>query len=383
MAVLNKIKISAFRGISDLSLNDLANVNLIVGDNNCGKTSILEAIQLLREPEDINNVLRVSRTRDTYLGFSKLPIFDSFINMLQGNPEKRLFVSCDYQDEAFNIFSNHNTKSISIDGLVKKVMFDANEISHKKMFSYISYVDMDAENGEIDEFIGELRTENSFLGPSKEAIRVNRFTNVTGRTITTNKNAALKITYLSPISHATGNTFDRIIRNEMYKKICIQMLKMFDDNIDDLLLLKLESSYRPVEYVKNREIGLMPLSTYGDGIKKVLAIANAIAQSSNGILLIDEIETSIHSKYYDDIFKFIIKASIQYNVQLFITTHSIEAVDGLLNTQVIESEYPESSNIIKVVTLRKDNVSGKTVSRTMTGKEVFDKREMFNFEVRI
>ena len=39
----------------------------------------------------------------------------------------------------------------------------------------------------------------------------------------------------------------------------------------------------------------MPLSTYGDGIKKVIALAGRIADAQNGILLIDEIETSIHT----------------------------------------------------------------------------------------
>ena len=70
-------------------------------------------------------------------------------------------------------------------------------------------------------------------------------------------------------------------------------------------------------------------------------------------------------------------------MQLFITTHSIEAVDGLLNTQVSNGEYSLADELIKVVTLRKDNNTGKTLSRVMTGREVFNKRETFNFEVRI
>ncbi len=383
MAKLKNIAIEAFRGISNLTVTDLSQINLIVGDNNCGKTSILEAIQLLRSPEDINNAFRVSRIRDTYSGFSKMPIFDSFVNMMQGNSEKHLLISCDCQEDNIGLFADFCKRSISISGAIKQVMFDANELRQKDRFAYREYMAPDLEGGEIDEFEGALVTEQSSFEKSTDIIKVNRFTNVTGRAINSNKPGSIKIVYLSPISHVAGNTFDKIIRNEKYKEICIQMLKMFDENIEDLLLLRIESSYKTVEYVKNRINGLMPLSTYGDGIKKVLAIANAIAQSSNGILLIDEIETAIHSKYYDDIFKFIIKASTQYNVQLFITTHSIEAVDGLLNTQVVENIYPETSNVIKVITLRKNEVSGRTASRSMTGKEVYDKREAFNFEVRI
>lgn len=376
MAKINNININSFRGICNLSVNDLSHVNLIVGDNNCGKTSILEALQLLRAPEDINNIFRVSRIRDAYSGFSRMPIFDSFINMLQGDHSKALSVSCDYQNENNDCFKS----SVSITGSVKRVMFDINELSQKDRFAYRERI-IEPDDNEIDEFEGNLVSESNVSGLSINPIKINRFTNVTGRAVV--NNGKIKINYLSPVSHVVGNTFDRIIRNEKYKEICITMLKMFDENIDDLLLLRMESSYRPIEYVKNRANGLMPLSTYGDGIKKVLAIANAIAQAANGILLIDEIETAIHSKYYDDIFRFIIKASVQYNVQLFITTHSIEAVDGLLNTQTIDGEYSESSDLIKVITLRKDSVSGKTMARSMTGKEVFDGREKFDFEVRI
>lgn len=376
MAKLRNIKINTFRGISNLKVDALSHVNLIVGDNNCGKTSILEAIQLLRVPEDVNNVFRVSRIRDSYIGFSRMPIFDSFVNMLNGEQDKVLSVSCEYENDSNG---TPKTASVSINGTMKRIMFDINELKKEGKSVYREQM-LELDDNEIDEFVGDLVSESTF-GKEVKPIKINRFTNVTGRAVETQE--LMKIQYLSPISHVTNYSFNRIIKNEKYKEICIRMLKMFDENIDDLLYLKMESSYRPIEYVKNQVIGLMPLSTYGDGIKKVLSIANAIAQAADGVLLIDEIETAIHSKYYDEIFHFIIKAAVQYNVQLFITTHSIEAVDGLLNTQVSNGEYATSEELIKVVTLRIDKHTGKTLSRTLTGKEVFEKRESFNFEVRI
>lgn len=376
MARLKKIKIDTFRGISDLDINDLSHVNLIVGDNNCGKTSILEAIQLLRVPDDITNVFRVSRIRDSYTGSSRMPIFDSFMSMLTGENDKTLSVSCAYENDSDTLLK---TSSVLIRGSIKRVLFDINELSEDERFAHRQHM-LDPDDNEIDEFVGELISKTD-VDTNKKSIIINGFTNVTGREVGTDE--LINIRYLSPISHITNFAFNQIVKNEKYKKICIRILKMFDEKIDDLLFLKTEYSYRPVEYVKNSAVGLMPLSIYGDGIKKVLSIANAIAQSAGGILLIDEIETAIHAKYYDEIFKFIIKAAVQYNVQLFITTHSIEAVDGLLNTQVSNGEYSLADELIKVVTLRKDNNTGKTLSRVMTGREVFNKRETFNFEVRI
>ena len=110
-----------------------------------------------------------------------------------------------------------------------------------------------------------------------------------------------------------------------------------------------------------------------------MVLSNAIAGAANGILLIDEIETAIHKKYYDDIFRFIVKACKAFNVQVFITTHSIEAIDGLLGTQNYETQTNDDA--ITVVTLKREN--NKTYSRTLSGREVFENREAFDFEVRL
>ena len=43
MKILSKLAVEGFRGMHDLKIDHLSQVNLIVGDNNCGKTSLLEA----------------------------------------------------------------------------------------------------------------------------------------------------------------------------------------------------------------------------------------------------------------------------------------------------------------------------------------------------
>lgn len=46
------LHIQSFRGLRDLQLEACGPVNLLVGGNNSGKTSILEALLLLASPED-------------------------------------------------------------------------------------------------------------------------------------------------------------------------------------------------------------------------------------------------------------------------------------------------------------------------------------------
>jgi len=190
------------------------------------------------------------------------------------------------------------------------------------------------------------------------------------------------IVYLSPISHITDGTFYSIVKSDSYKEICIQLIKLFDPDIEDLVYLPNDTTGRAVEYIKSSKLGLMPLATYGDGIKKVLSLANSIIEAADGILLIDEIDTSIHYRFYKDIFNFLVKAAPKFNVQLFITTHSEEAIKEILKTQDYEESTTDSNDPITVITLRKDN-SGNTRARSMSGFDVHTNKELFNFEVRL
>ena len=41
MKTLTQLRIDHFRGIRDLNIEHLTSINVIVGDNNCGKTSVI------------------------------------------------------------------------------------------------------------------------------------------------------------------------------------------------------------------------------------------------------------------------------------------------------------------------------------------------------
>lgn len=61
---IESLQIQQFRGIQQLFVSHLNHINLVAGDNNCGKTSLLEALLLLHNPGDFTNTLHVARMRD-------------------------------------------------------------------------------------------------------------------------------------------------------------------------------------------------------------------------------------------------------------------------------------------------------------------------------
>ena len=66
--MLKDFMVGRYRGLRNLSLKDLNQINIFVGPNNCGKTSILEAIILSGLFDDVD--LLVDALISRYHGFS-------------------------------------------------------------------------------------------------------------------------------------------------------------------------------------------------------------------------------------------------------------------------------------------------------------------------
>ena len=383
MIYLSEYNVESFKGISNLKITDLGDVNIILGDNNCGKTSVLESIMLLKNTFDFTNVLRVSRLRNTGLFQNRLTAFEYFVYMFdQASDSMKISLNGTLNDNPVDFQIRGNFENVLVDNEVINATYPRRKNLNDSQMSLWSSEDDNDESVEvIEEEITEFRgTIKSLYGEKKRIlpIKINELTSVTGARI--NKNSNINIEYISPVEHTTGSIFDRIVKKKEYKDEVLELVHLFDDNIFDFLYLKNERSFRFVEYVSHRTLGNIPLSSFGDGVKKAIALANRIVTASGGILLIDEIDTSLHSKYFDEIFSFVIKACMKSKIQLFITTHSMEAIDRFLNTQNYDNNKNEN-DLIRIITLRKRN--NQTYSRVMTGRDVYYDRMNFGFEVRI
>ncbi len=359
---LNDFSIESFRGIRNLQSGALNHINLIVGDNNCGKTSVLESLLLFRNPRDFSNVLRIARLRDSSLLFYRSSPYESLVNLFpQDFDDGRIAVAAHCCGRELHL---------SLSGQRRVILLDESDL--KSYFLHQMKLPSEAEA-----FAGSLEFTMDGHTVESHQFQFHEFSRTSGMNV--RADTFLKMVYLSPVDHMAGNLINSILRNGSYKDICIRVLQLFDPDISGLVILKNVQTGRPMEYIEHKRLGTMPISTYGDGIKKVLLLANAIARAAGGVLLIDEVETAIHSKYYENIFGFLLKACIQYDVQLFITTHSMEALDALLATQNYDMQGQNDN--ITVMTLKK--LQARTAVRSMPGREVKMDRDSFGFEVRL
>ncbi len=368
---IKELHVNTYRGIKELSITNLGKVNIFVGDNNVGKTSVLEAIELLCNPS-LSNLIRIARQREVY----RNPIRMS-LNLL----DSLLYVfDVEQKDNQSRIYSleiggnvNERDGSVKVWGEVVDQFVDLDKVG-KHQFINQKKLESLSLDGFTPTFVGEMYSsfpqQLSLFGENSVKFEVNEFTVVRY----SGQNELIKVHFIHTGDHILENVFGSLIRNKVHKIAAVQLLKEFDESIVDIRYINEESRFVPV--IENTKGNYIPLSLYGDGMRKALTMLNAIIKATDGVVLIDEFETALHTSAMKQVFQFLLKIAKQMNVQLFLTTHSIEAVDKLL--QSAEDTYLKD---IRVIRLKKKE--GVTYAKNTNGEQALEDRIEYNMELRI
>lgn len=354
LTYLNSLSIKNFRGINNLELNNLSNINILVGDNNCGKTSVLEAISLFQNPLEINNILTSCCKR----GRDIISIFDLFLEMF---PRENI------------------NKNIEIVSSINSVLYNLN-INGKLIERINPNLYRCIEN---DEYFDENYFENRIF---KGRIKVKKNTEVINEkeidlseekiqsTLADLSNQIINMVYVSPYDYLYNRLIDDTINviKSGEKEEVIKLLKILDNNIEDFNVLKSKNKPSSI-YIKHSKYGFMSLSSFGDGVKKILTLASAVVSAKNGILLIDEIETAIYKNILNNVFGWLLNACKIYKVQLIATTHSLEVIDAFIQT---------SKNIDKLTCFRLEHYNENIYSNRLAGQKLKDVRCILGQDVR-
>ncbi|MCI7537226.1 MAG: AAA family ATPase, partial [Fusicatenibacter saccharivorans] len=85
---IQNLTIESFRGIHDLELKNLQPVNILTGDNNCGKTSVLEVIRSFTNPTDFR-VWRAIIRKNFVASGTDISYFEGFYDLFDIDEERK------------------------------------------------------------------------------------------------------------------------------------------------------------------------------------------------------------------------------------------------------------------------------------------------------
>lgn len=309
-----QLKIENFRGIKSLKIDDLARVNLFVGRNNCGKTSVLEAASLLTGMSDPTLILGIENLRG--------------LNLNEGSHLRNFFYRQKYT-EGFRLFGKQKTESRELN--VRPIYENFN----------IGQIDLASSNRSarardmIETYMLRSKAEQSLNGLKF------RFTHSAKNSRQYEATMRLVESEDSPFSFQSDeeykentpfwflgqqynpNMVDRML-NEKHKDMIVGYLQDIESNVQDMRI--------GLDGVVMIDIGMdnfLPINHLGDGIVRILNMLSYIYSTRNGILMIDEVENGLHVSSIEYMWEMVLESSKQNNTQIFMTTHSSDVIKGL------------------------------------------------------
>ncbi|MHC5822675.1 MAG: AAA family ATPase [Nostoc sp.] len=323
--MLKTVQIENFRAFESFELQQLGRVNLLVGKNNSGKTSILEAIQLLCSRTNLEPLAEVMTNRGEYswndnrrrnreldichlfYGHEIQPDSKLCISGMNGNIQEAITVSIgaryfhlddDLGKELNGESSSFHESSIPIKGLNLGINWTRGEETEILTFPL-------SNNSGLD-----LNYVQRFRRDDKNPLPNTQF--VTSSSLATEKMIEL---------------FDQIALTPE-EKLVEQALHGIDPKIQRIAPFSSQKSrdsldsrggFRVLISDSNQRV---PIGSMGDGIWRILGLALATVCAKDGYLFVDDIDTGLHFTAMSDMWKLIWETAKRLNVQVFATTHN-------------------------------------------------------------
>lgn len=339
-----EVTIDGFRGIKQLELEKLGPLNLLVGENNSGKTSVLEALSVLCNRYEPYEWLSMIRRRD-FGGLDETRVqslrwcfnqsgdlvdpdfmFEGCCNFSCKGEYAVTNLRAEYRDivgepgarelERIARYRNRTGEFADLEA-----QWRGAELTHH-IVNDGSFREIELSDPPAGPITVQFWEEDRMLG---RAGRSRRRWNIPTETLTPYSYQLNRLQVSSHSNQLLLPFIDEIVNS---KQAVLDLIQEFDPDISDIVIASLRGG-RPAIYLKHKRLGPAPLSVFGDALRRAVLLASTIQSLKGGVLLIDEIETGIHVTALKRVFAWLASTAQRYQVQIFATTHSLEAVDAV------------------------------------------------------
>jgi len=319
--MIKDLHIQNYRLFKELNIDNLSQVNLVVGANNSGKSSLLEAIYILSNDSKLESLGDILYQRGELLsenGYAKPDIFTQ-VDTLPHN----IFYGRSLQE-----LPTIKIESKSIDTKLS-LKIDRNAQSESQDNGSI-------ENGALLQCIietGETKVSHPLPLKGEHVLRYNPYQksplnhDETSSLITTdNLDYKQLATLWDDITLTPGE--DRVISALQIVEPAVKRISFTSRRTSNSgILLQLANEDKPI-----------PLGSMGDGMRRVLAIIASLVSVGSGNLLIDEIDTGLYHGVLTDMWRLVIQTAKQQDAQVFATTHSWDCVKAFQQALAMEED---------------------------------------------
>lgn len=339
--MISSIQIEGYRGFQRFEMSGLGRLNLLVGTNNSGKTSVLEALQLLTSRGDPVALWQLLWRRGERLHGGR-----NTGNMPPELDVCHLFTGHDqHVGSKFTLSAKNETPE-------RSVAFSINELSAKER----------KEMGETGPITSRLVLQ--IKGHPSSPVSNIPLTRAGGigpgvlesparsiRRRASEANPSQFITTESIDSEDLVSLWDKVALTPN-EDLVLRALRFLDPDIERIAAQSSSPSYFGVRggfIIKRRDYEQpIPIGSMGDGMWRMLAMAIAITQCKGGVLLVDEIDTGLHYTVMSDMWRLIFGAAKDLDVQVFATTHSFDCIHSLAAVCVSDTDAKNAVTLQRI-----------------------------------
>lgn len=316
--MIESILLDNYKQFESFKLGGLKRLNILSGQNNTGKTSILEALFMFHDRRSVSFTQKQFAWRGVHsVDLTAAALWQPLFNNFDLAKTITITLNGDGADETISYVHGNDYFAKA------QILTEQRNMEAQETFS----------NSDTTEFlqINQPNGDASYLYINNGKLILDRRSPIAGSN--TNSNTTPKKPQVVFVhASARGNSFNEVQRlGEIDIASGLEEITNYLTIIEPRLtsLSIVPHAQQPLIY---GDIGLkrkIPVAYMGEGITKLLSILVAIASTLDGIVCVDEIENGIHYSLFPKVWEAIETMAKAYNCQLFITTHSHDALHGL------------------------------------------------------
>jgi hypothetical protein len=312
--MLRSFAVRNFRCLEDFEVHNLARVNLLVGDNDAGKTALLEALFAHLLQTNLLGFLSLKAFRRT-LAVPDETFWKEFFTRFDDSREIHLSSVDDKAKERKSVISvgrvSLGVPQSSGESSLSAMKGDTIPLASFKPL-HVEFKDGDMKEPLIND-VTLASDRNAFL-------QRNQYPgDLTGYLVSTAG---------PPESESIAKHLSELVVQKRESNL-LAIAKLLDEQIRNISVVSPQG--RSEVFVDLGEPPLIPLTLMGTGVLRAIGIASAIPAYVRGVVLIDEIDDGIYYKRLGNFWHALLNMAKTYDAQIVASTHSAECIAAAIN----------------------------------------------------